>query len=148
MDPTDAVPPTNGEVVSIWDAVGTRRWDCKDGSLVDPNQLGGKANFTSTDGAWTGGFYYIDDVARFDITNTEDGGVYSFDLDNQPGLTPVEGALADARWTVNWIGEGPAGLNPGEQYLVRGDSTGGVTPTKCPSTESNWIEVPYTAKCE
>jgi hypothetical protein len=145
---TDALPPANGQVVSTWDASGKRRWDCKNGTLVDPKQIAGSANFTSTDGAWTGGFYYIDKIARFDITNTKDGAKYSFNLDDKPGLTNVDGTLPDARWTVNWIGAGPAGLNAGEQYLVRTNSTGGVTPTKCGSRLSHRVEVPYTTKCK
>ncbi len=67
------------------------------------------------------------------------------DLDNAPGLTAVPGALANARWTVNWIGTPPAGLTPGQQYLVRTNTVGGITPTKCPSTKSNRVEVPFTA---
>ena len=147
MNATDALPPTNASPYATWNATGIRIWDCKNGSLVNPAQVNGRANFTSMDGAWTGGFIYINDVARFDVTNKENA-TYTFDLDSKPGLTPVNGTLPNARWTVNWVGAGPAGLNAGEQYLVRTNSVGGVTPAICPSPKSNRIEVPYTTTCK
>ncbi len=143
----NADPPANGVEYATWQAAGVRRWDCKAGALADPKQILGEANFTSADG-WKGGFTYIDKVARF--TQTDSQGVTTvFDLDATPGLTPVPGALANARWTVNWVdGQAPADLVPGEQYLVRTDSVGGETPTKCPSIKSNRVEVPYTTTCK
>ena len=150
VSPNDHFPPANGEIVSTWEITATRRYDCTNSSALGLDLVDSWGNFTSTDNAWTGGFYYIKDVSRWDITNTADGSTYSFNLDNKPGLTPVEGGLINARWTVNWIGKAPAGLNPGEQYMVRQNSTGGATPTKCPSTyntKSNYTDIPFTSPC-
>ena len=135
-------------------SVGYRSWDCINGDLVDPKQIDGAANFSDalfapSPGAEevpvTGGFVYIDKVARFTIV-TEDGTTYQFDLEPTPTLQNVTGTLSNSRWAVDWLDDPPppVGLADLQAYLTRTNSTGGVTPTKCDDATAKTIVVPFT----
>lgn len=130
--------------VATFPSAGFRIWECTAGELKNASQITGRANYTAAARPWTGGFYYIGQVARFTAKNGSNPS-FDFDLDNRPGLKPVDGAIADARWTVHYLDNNVPESFKGEAvYLTRTNSTGGVTPTKCANDTAATVEVPYT----
>lgn len=143
VDPNSIAPPSDSEAIISIFATGDRIWQCNNGTLINPSQVSGTAEGEG-DSGYTGGFYYVDDVATFYFNSTA-GDDYIEMLLLQPTFanTTTENKLSDGRWMTSWV-DPPMGIE-GFGYLTRTNTTGGATPTECANVEDEEIKVPFTA---